>query len=131
MGTDVGASISLNTTKCVTARAKANEYTLSYDDNLFTSTVGTQDGLTVTYDYANQYLTLNGTWTGKSIIHRTLASGMTFAANDQYKITITPISGSFTDSNNNQPRFVMDLVTNGERFSARTTAPLSYTTLIS
>ena len=56
MGIDVGENITLNTTKCITARAKANEYTLSYNDNLLTSTVGTQDGLTVTYDYANQYL---------------------------------------------------------------------------
>ena len=98
-------------------------YTITYNDNLFNAYNQTANGVTVTYDATNQYLTLNGTWTNTEISLWNLER-RSFTANDKYTIKLTYVSGSYTTTVS--PLAVLELTTDGSQFSDRTTSPKSF-----
>ena len=71
-------------------------YTVSYIGNKFSTTAKVQNGVTVTYDPNTSILTLNGNPTN-DIVNLMLLN-QTFNENDQFKITLDYISGTFTSS---------------------------------
>ena len=89
---------------------------------------GTRSGVTVTYESdnntGNTYITLNGTMSAVTAVLSNALRNLTFAANDQYKITVDYVSGTYTSSTN--PNFLIDLQTDGAYFSDRATSPKSY-----
>ena len=73
------------------------EYTLNFNGNMFNVASQTSNGVTITYDEDNSYLTLNGT-VDTSYFRLMLFDGLSFTEGDQYKITLTYLSGSYTYS---------------------------------
>ena len=71
-------------------------YTVSYIGNKFSTTAKVENGVTVTYDQDTSILTLNGNPTN-DIVNLMLLN-QTFNENDQFKITLDYISGTFTSS---------------------------------
>ena len=79
-------------------------YTVSYNGNKFSTTAKVENGVTVTYDQDTSILTLNGNPTGW--VYFMLLS-QSFNENDQFKITLDYISGTFTSSG--ETIFVTDI----------------------
>lgn len=75
----------------------AEEYTINFDGNMFNSVSKTISGLTITYDYENSYLTLNGTPTSGAITLK-FQMGLKFVENDKYSSKLTYVSGSYTNA---------------------------------
>ncbi len=101
---------------------------LWYNYNLFAATTQTTNEVKATYTEDGSYLTLNGTGTAKSIIPKLWDyEKRNFTAGDEYQLTIKYISGTMTraSSSVNYPKLVIDMTTDGARFSDRTTAPVS------
>lgn len=71
---------------------------VTFNGNIFNITEQSNNGLTLTYDYENSYLTLNGTMTSVSVRLNYL-TGLTFKSGDQYRITLDYISGEYTSTN--------------------------------
>ena len=78
------------------AHWKLTTYTVTYNGNKFSTTAKVQNGVTVTYDPNTSILTLNGNPTN-DIVNLMLLN-QTFNENDQFKITLDYISGTFTSS---------------------------------
>ena len=76
----------------------AEEYTINFDGNMFNSVSKTISGLTITYDYENSYLTINGTPTTNDAIVLKYQMGLKFVENDKYTIKLTYVSGSYTNA---------------------------------
>ena len=76
----------------------AEEYTINFDGNMFNSVSETISGLTITYDYENSYLTINGTPTTNDAIVLKYQMGLKFVENDKYTIKLTYVSGSYTNA---------------------------------
>ena len=112
--------------KTITATFTEKSYTMTYNDNLFTGTSGTKSGVTTSVDTTKSELSLDGTWNTTSISLWNYER-RTLEANEQYKVTLTYVEGSYTTTVN--PVFVLDLTNNGSHFSDRGTAPRSYVTL--
>ena len=74
-----------------------NEYTVTYNGNMFFTTSKTSGGINVTYDYNNSYITLNGTASSQVGIDFGLF-GETLSQNLQFKTTLTYVSGSYSGS---------------------------------
>ena len=72
-------------------------YTVSYIGNKFSTTAKVQNGVTATYDPNTSILTLNGKPTSSSGVDFMYLS-QAFNENDQFKITLDYISGTFTSS---------------------------------
>ncbi|MEE3343863.1 MAG: InlB B-repeat-containing protein [Bacilli bacterium] len=113
-------------TATLTASAEYINYTVTYDQNLFTAQAKTQNGVTISYDANNQYITLNGTTTTNSLSFGQLIN-MTLTTGHTYGFTLTYVSGSFTSTAASNV-FVLDYQKNGANFSDRGTAPMSYVT---
>ena len=79
------------------AKWEVGTYTVSFDGNMYSTTTRTVNGLTITYDSTNSYLTINGTptTTGYNLNH---ISGLTFTENDKYNLTLSYVSGTVTNS---------------------------------
>lgn len=127
------AGCNLLTTSTCNARMnvnwKGNTYTVTYIDNLFAARTQNPNGVTATYTESGSYLTLDGITSSKWIVDPLWNfDRRTIKANDQYKITIKYVSGSYTRKVNTSqnPRFYFELSTDGEEFSDRTTDPVSY-----
>ena len=108
-----------NSNQTVTLYAKwnANTYKVYYNENLFIAKNHTENGVTVTYDATNSYLTLNGKWTTKNLsiwneLRRTLKTG------DKYEVKLIYVSGSY--SSTVTPSFINDFATDGKNLSDRT-----------
>ena len=108
-------------------------YTLSYNENVFSATTQTGNGLTATFDENGNYLTLNGTSTTTNMLILWNLEKRTLSENDQYRITLKYVSGtlSCSDSSNctgskGRPHFVFDLTKNGSSYSDRGTSPISF-----
>ena len=78
------------------AHWKPTTYTVTYNGNKFSTTAKVENGVTVTYDQDTSILTLNGNPTN-DIVNLMLLN-QTFNENDQFKITLDYISGTFTSS---------------------------------
>ena len=76
----------------------SEEYTINFDGNMFNSVSKTISGLTITYDYENSYLTINGTPTTNDAIVLKYQMGLKFVENDKYTIKLTYVSGSYTNA---------------------------------
>ena len=72
-------------------------YTVSYIGNKFSTTAKVQNGVTATYDPNTSILTLNGNPTSSSGVDF-MYLNQAFNENDQFKITLDYISGTFTSS---------------------------------
>ena len=72
-------------------------YTVTYNGNKFSTTARVQNGVTATYDPNTSILTLNGKPTSSSGVDFMYLS-QAFNENDQFKITLDYISGTFTSS---------------------------------
>jgi len=81
------------------ATRSANSYTVTFNGNKFSTLNTSFSGITVTYDHTNSYLTLNGTLTASGNAFM-LLTGQSFSAGEQYKTTLTYISGSYTNGTN-------------------------------
>ena len=79
------------------AKWEAGTYKVSFDGNMYSTTTRTVNGLTISYDSTNSYLTINGTptTTGYNLNH---ISGLTFTENDKYNLTLSYVSGTVTNS---------------------------------
>ena len=88
--------------------ASAEEYMINFDGNMFNGVNQTINGLTLTYDYENSYLTLNGTPTGNVTIPK-YNNGLTFTEGDTYTYKATYVSGSYTNANNSVGSYVVDI----------------------
>ena len=86
----------------------AEEYMINFDGNMFNGVNQTINGLTLTYDYENSYLTLNGTPTGNVTIPK-YNNGLTFTEGDTYTYKATYVSGSYTNANNSVGSYVVDI----------------------
>ena len=86
----------------------AEEYTINFDGNMYNAVSETIAGVTITYDYENSYLTLNGTPTENAVIPK-FNNGLTFNEGDTYTYTVTYISGSYTNTNNSVGSYVVDI----------------------
>ena len=86
-----GATISQDIT------VSAEEFNINFDGNIFNSVSETISDVTITYDYENSYLTLNGTPTSDAIILK-YQMGLKFVENDKYTIKLTYVSGSYTNA---------------------------------
>ncbi len=97
-------------TSNVTLYAKwtANTYKVDFNGNMFSTTSKTINGLTLTYDYDNSYLTINGTPTSTSSL-LTNFTGLSFTSGDKYTLTITYVSGSYAYTGTGVPSFVVDV----------------------
>ena len=84
------------------------QYTINFDGNMFNGVNQTINGLTLTYDYENSYLTLNGTPTGNVTIPK-YNNGLTFTEGDTYTYKATYVSGSYTNANNSVGSYVVDI----------------------
>ena len=73
------------------AKWEAGTYKVSFDGNMYSTTTRTVNGLTITYDSTNSYLTINGTptTTGYNLNH---ISGLTFTENDKYNLNQSHIN---------------------------------------
>lgn len=89
----------------------AKTYTVSYNSNLFVVPNKTVNGLTMSYDSSASYLTLNGTPT-KGSTNFTILSDQTFTEGDQYKITLTYVSGSYTKETDTEHYLVTEVKQN-------------------
>ncbi|MBQ6285698.1 MAG: InlB B-repeat-containing protein, partial [Bacilli bacterium] len=109
-----------DTSGTVTLRANwtAKTYIFTLDDNLFHAKARTQNGVTVTYDAANQYITLNGTTTSNSFALGNIYN-YTPSAYTSYMILLTYVSGSFTTTAESNS-FVLEFQKDGARYSGRT-----------
>ena len=76
----------------------AEEYTINFDGNMFSTINKTENSLTITYDYENSYLTINGTPTTNDAIVLKYQMGLKFVENDKYTIKLTYVSGSYTNA---------------------------------
>ena len=85
----------------------AEEYTINFDGNMFNSVSETTNGATITYDYENSYLTINGTPTA-GFNFSTLA-GLTFTEGDTYTYTASYVSGSYTNAGTGSGIIVVDI----------------------
>ena len=85
----------------------AEEYTINFDGNMFSTINKTENSLTITYDYENSYLTLNGIPTGIHVMAD--LSGLTFTEGDIYTYTASYVSGSYTNTNNSFGSYVLDV----------------------
>ena len=79
------------------AHWKLTTYTVTYNGNKFSTTAKVQNGVTATYDPNTSILTLNGKPTSSSGVDFMYLS-QSFNENDQFKITLDYISGTFTSS---------------------------------
>ena len=127
------AGCNLESTATCNARMNVNwtakQYTVTYVDNLFVARSRIIDGITAVYTESGSYLTLNGITANKWMVDKLWNfERRTINAGDQYKITIKYVSGSYERKVNTSqnPRFYFELSTDGEVFSDRTTAPVSY-----
>ena len=79
------------------AKWEVGTYKVNFDGNMYSTTTRTVNGLTITYDSTNSYLTINGTptATGYNLNH---ISGLTFTENDKYNLTLSYVSGTVTNS---------------------------------
>lgn len=122
-----GASYTPSEDTTMTAQWTANQYQVNYNDELFVVPDRNRFGgtLSILGDNNNKYMTLDGTTT--TSYHIWVGDrGRTINEGDVYRLKITYVSGSYTTTSSNRPRFYMELVTDGERFSDRTTSPVSY-----
>ena len=98
----------------------SNTYKVDYYYNLFVATSKTQNGVTITYDQANQYLILNGTDTSNSLLFGKLFD-TSVAVGDKYRVTLNRISGSYTTNKSSyKPKFVFDFQKDGSQYNPRT-----------
>ena len=81
--------------KTLNAHWTANTYTVTYDDNRFDTYSVTKNGLTITYDSGNHELTINGTQSATITLQNVLHN---FIEGDEYKATLTYISGTVSSS---------------------------------
>ncbi|MCI6265720.1 MAG: InlB B-repeat-containing protein [Erysipelotrichaceae bacterium] len=102
---DAGDNYKVGGTVTLYARWKPKTYTVNYNANIFHSNSKTENGVTVTYDSTNSYLTLDGTQTGN--VQLSALSGYSFTEGEQYQITLSFISGTYT--RNSSGCFVTDL----------------------
>ena len=98
-GTKITSGDTVAITKDTTLYAKwtANIYTVSFNGNMFNAYTKTINGLTITYDYDNSYLTINGTPTAK--IYFPSVTGLSFKEGDTYAHKVTYVSGSYSKKN--------------------------------
>jgi uncharacterized repeat protein (TIGR02543 family)/prepilin-type N-terminal cleavage/methylation domain-containing protein len=108
-------------------------YTLNFNENVFSATTQTNNGLTATFTEDGNYLTLNGTATTTNMLILWNLEKRALSVNDQYRITLKYVSGtlSCSDSSNctgskGRPHFVFDLAKNENTYSDRGTAPISF-----
>ena len=109
-GTKVNSGDTVTITKDTTLYAKwtANIYTVSFNGNMFSTTSRTVNGLTITYDYDNSYLTINGTPTNTSTL-LTNFTGLDFTSGDKYTMTLNYISGTYAYTGTGSASFVADV----------------------
>ena len=89
--------VSITSDQTLYAKWTVNTYKVNFDGNMYSTTTRTVNGLTITYDSTNSYLTINGTptTTGYNLNH---ISGLTFTENDKYNLTLSYVSGTVTNS---------------------------------
>ena len=77
--------------------AKGKTYTVTYNDNLFKGQSADYSGLTVTWNPQDSTITLNGStvWTTTARVDMDYIYP-TLTLNDQYKISVTHLSGTYT-----------------------------------
>ena len=81
----------------IRAKWKAKKYTVNFNGNMFNAYTKTVSGLTITYDYDNSYLTINGTPTAR--IYFPSITGLSFKEGDTYTHKVTYVSGSYSKKN--------------------------------
>ena len=102
----------------------AEEYTINFDGNMFSTINKTENSLTITYDYENSYLTLNGIPTGIHVMAD--LSGLTFTEGDIYTYTASYVSGSYTNTNNSFGSYVLDVNNIDNMVSTRNNADIVF-----
>ena len=110
------------------AKWEAGTYKVSFDGNMYSTTTRTVNGLTITYDSTNSYLTINGTptTTGYNLNH---ISGLTFTENDKYNLTLSYVSGTVTNSGTGSGSTGVDVETTSlDNVSTRNYVNSSYIT---
>ena len=85
----------------------SEQFNINFDGNMFNSVSETTNGATITYDYENSYLTINGTPTA-GFNFSTLA-GLTFTEGDTYTYTASYVSGSYTNAGTGSGIIVVDI----------------------
>ena len=80
------------------AKWEVGTYKVNFDGNMYSTTTRTVNGLTITYDSTNSYLTINGTPTTNWYEFPDL-TGLSFTEGDTYTYKSTYISGSFAKAN--------------------------------
>ena len=90
------------------AKWKVGTYTINYSDNMFSTTSQTTNGLTITYDSENSYLTINGTPTSSNV-YISYIPNLSFTEGDKYTYKVTYVSGNFSNANNTNGVFSVDI----------------------
>ena len=95
---------------------KSNTYNINFDANMFNNNGNvwnnqnsTSIGLTQSYDADNSYLTLNGSY-NNSWSNLMMFGRMNFVEGEQYKITLTHISGNITSNNGGTLSFYTNIL---------------------
>ena len=93
-----GATISIDSSITLYALCSKNSYTVTYDGNMFgAQTIANVNasGISISYDYSTSYLTITGTATKEIGIGLSNIPTL-FSVSDQYKVTLTYVSGSYS-----------------------------------
>ena len=95
---DSDTLVSITNDHTLYAKWTQKDYTATFDGNMFsTMNSRTINGLTLTYDYANSYLTINGTPTSTWVMLNYFM-GLTFTEGDKYTLKLTYDSGSIANA---------------------------------
>ena len=112
----------------IRAKWKAKKYTVNFNGNMFSTASKTINGLTITYDYDNSYLTINGTPTSTSTVLSSL-TGLSFTSGNKYTMTLTYVSGSYAYTGTGSASFVADVTnTSNTALATRNVVSSSYPT---